>query len=155
MILVSASSWFDDIPATSAHCSLVMCKQVSSLATSSCLSFSFSFRLGVFHSATRNLEVGLIGRAAEKRSPLLDPVTWPHVLELYSCSAPTVWSLYVHDRVFSIHIEDHIDSWLLYVGCESVLTLPVERMSCYCPSLLNQTHAINDCSRRLRDGFCW
>ena len=42
--------------------------------------------LGVGHQEP--YEVGLIGRAAEKLFPLLDPMTWCHVSELHSCSAP-------------------------------------------------------------------
>ena len=50
-------------------------------------------------------EVGLVGRAAKKRSPLLDPVTWHHDLK----NIPARY-LCVLDRVFSIRSEDHIDS---------------------------------------------
>ena len=49
-------------------------------------------------------EVGLVGRAAKKRSPLLDLVTWHHDLKNISARYPCVL-----DRVFSIHSEDYID----------------------------------------------
>ena len=89
-----------------------MCKQVSSLATYNYLLVIQLFpQLGCLPLGHEELyEVGLIGLAAEKLSPLLDQVTWHHVSQLYSCSAPLVRSLCVLDRVFSIRIEYHIDS---------------------------------------------
>ena len=50
-------------------------------------------------------EVGLVVRAAKKRAPLLDPVTWHHDLKNIPVRYPCVL-----DRVFSIRSEDHIDS---------------------------------------------
>ena len=103
-------------------------------------------------------EVGLIGLSAEKLSPLLDHVTWRHVSQLYSCSAPLVRSLCVLDRVFSIRIEDQVDSMTPYSFMKDVSQCWLCKLSEYLVialHLLNQNHIINDCWRRLSDVFCW
>ena len=73
-------------------------------------------------------DAGPVGRAADKLSPLLDPVTWRHVSELYSCSARPVRSLRSWSSLLDAYRSSHRFCFL-HVGCEWLLSLQVERIS--------------------------
>ena len=99
-------------------------------------------------------EVGLVGRAAKKLSPLLDPVTWHHDLKnipvRYPCVLGLESSRYVAKTTAIL--------WLLTPSCrmwvsaeyacwENVWLLPF--------IFWTRDHAISYGIRRITDRFCW
>ena len=94
-----------------------------------CLSFSLSLGLRVLHSTTRNL-MRLALLAELLRNFLHCWIRWHGTMiwrRKYSCSTSLhSWSKRRPHRF--------CDSWLLHAGCESVLSLHVERMFGHCPS---------------------